>query len=361
MSEDAIKTSSELKDVDTYSAKCKSCGAVMVFDPETQSLKCPHCGSTDNVEKDFTVIENDIRKGFEEAEKWNPNEQATYKCCNCGAVVITSVEEETSICPFCQTTHIVKDGSFSSIRPHMVIPFQFTAQTASEYFKKWAKKRIFAPRKFKKEINVDQVKGVYEPCFTFDSSTFSTYYGRVGNKRTRTVGTGKNRRTEVYIVYRNVGGEFDRFFNDVLVATNDNFNQAELSRLSPFRTDMACVYENKFLSGFMADGYKKNLGESWEDAKVDIESQIRNMIISRLNCDVVDFLRVTTTHEKVTFKYLLLPVYSTLFRYKKRNYNVKINGSTGKVKGATPKSPLKIAIASVLGAAALILTLIALA
>lgn len=361
MSEEAINTANELKDVETYSAKCQGCGAVMVFDPETQSLKCPHCGNSDKFEKDYTVIENDIRKGFEEAEKWNPDEQATYRCDNCGAIVITSVEEETSICPFCQTTHIVKDGSFNSIRPHMVIPFQFSSQTATDYFKKWAKKKIFVPRKFKKEISVDQVKGVYEPCFTFDSSTFSTYYGRVGNRRTRTVGSGKNRRTEVYIVYRNVGGEFEKFFNDVLVATNDNFNQAELRSLAPFRTDMACVYENKYLSGFMADGYRKNLGDSWEDARVDIESQIRNMIISKLHCDVVDFLKVTTAHEKVTFKYLLLPVYSMFFRYKRKDYRVKINGSTGKIKGKTPKSPLRIAIASILGAAALVLALIALA
>ena len=158
-----------------------------------------------------------------------------------------------------------------------------------------------------------------------------------------------------------VGGEFNRFFNDVLVATNDNFNQAELKKLAPFRTDMACVYENKFLSGFMADGYKKNLGESWDDAKVEIESQIRNMIISRLHCDVVDYLKVSTLHENVTFKYLLLPVYSMQFSYKRKNYCVKINGSTGKIRGKNPKSPLKIAIASALGVAALILTFIALA
>ena len=40
--------------------------------------------------------------------------------------------------------------------------------------------------------------------------------------------------------------------------------------------------------------------------------------------------------------------------------NVYNNGSTGKIKGKTPKSPLRIAIASILGAAALVLALIAL-
>ncbi|MBR2384877.1 MAG: hypothetical protein IKA99_04625 [Clostridia bacterium] len=361
MVEEMFDTQESLRDIQTYSAKCQGCGASMVFDPETQSLKCPHCGSKGEVEKNYTVIENDIRKGFAEAEKWNPDEQVTYKCGNCGAVVVMSVDEEASICPFCKATHIAKDGSFQSIRPHMVIPFQFSPQKATEFSKKWARRRLLAPRKFKKNINVDQIKGVYEPCFTFDSNTKSTYHGRVGNKRTRTIGSGKNRRTEVYIVYRNVAGDFERFFDDVLIATNENFDQKELNKLSPFRTDMACVYESKFLSGFMADGYRKNLDESWADAKDEIERRIRDMIISRLHCDVVDYLSVSTTHSSVTFKYLLVPVYSMFFRYKKKDYSVRVNGSTGKVRGKTPISPLRTAIASLLGVGAVILTLVLLA
>lgn len=351
MEEERI-SESELKTVDTYIAKCKNCGATMVFDPETQSVKCPHCESKEEIVKDFTVIENDIRKGFADAEKWNPDEQATYRCENCGAVIVISVDEEASVCPFCQTTHVAKDGAFQSIRPHMVIPFQFNRQKATEYSKRWARKRIFAPRKFKKDINVDKVKGVYEPCFTFDSQTSSVYHGRVGNKRTRVVGSGKNKRTETYIVYRNVSGEFDRFFDDVIIATNQNCNQTELDKLAPFRTDLACVYEKQYLAGFMADGYQKNLDDSWDDAKVVMEERVRQQIISKLHCDVVDYLNVTTSHSKVTFKYLLLPVYSMFFKYKSKRYAVRVNGSTGKVKGKTPLSPFRISIAGVLGAAA---------
>ena len=357
MSEDSTLFQGELRDVETYSAKCQGCGATMVFDPETQSLKCPHCGSVGEVDKNYTVIENDIIKGFQDAEKWNPNEQVTYRCGNCGAVVVMAIDEEASTCPFCKATHIAKDGAFTSIRPHMVIPFQFNAQTATEYSKKWARRKLLAPAKFKKNIAVDQIKGVYEPCFTFDSSTYSTYFGRVGDRRTRTVGSGKNRRTETYIVYRNVSGDFSQFFDDVLIATNDNFDQKELNKLSPFRTDLACVYESKFLSGFMADGYKKNLDESWGDAKVEIENRIRNMIISRLHCDVVDFLNVSTSHERVTFKYLLIPVYSMFFRYKKKDYSVRVNGSTGKVRGKTPISIFRSIVAGVLGVAAVVLAL----
>ena len=355
MAEERVDFYKEMRDVETYNAKCQSCGATMVFDPESQSLKCPHCGSIDEINKDFSVIENDIRKGFEEAEKWKPDEQATYRCENCGAIVVLAVDEEASTCPFCKTTHIAKEGSFESIRPHMVIPFQFGSQKASDLSKKWARSRIFAPRSFKKSIVAENVQGIYEPCFTFDSNTFSSYHGRVGNRRTRTVGSGKNRRTETYVVYRIVSGKHDKFFDDVLVATNENFNQKELRGLAPFRTECACVYENKYLSGFMAEGYHKNLDASWEDAKVDMEAQIRSQIISRLHCDVVDYLSVTTHHADVKFKYLLIPVYTLVYRFKRKNYVVRVNGSTGKVKGKTPLSPLRVAIGSILGAGLIVL------
>lgn len=357
MAEERVDFENELREVETYSAKCQGCGATMVFDPESQSLKCPHCGNTGAIEKDFSVIENDIRKGFADAKKWNPDEQVTYRCGNCGAVVVLSVDEEASVCPFCKTTHIAKEGTFESIRPHMVIPFQFGYDKAREYAKKWARRRIFAPSKFKKSLTVENTNGIYEPCFTFDSNTYSTFFGRVGDRRTRTVGSGKNRRTVTYVVYRNVSGQHTYFFDDVLVATNDNFNQSHLNKLSPFRTDMACVYEQKYLSGFMADGYQKNLDASWEDAKVEIEERIRQQIISRLHCDVVEFINVTTQHSEVKFKYLLLPVYTSVFNYKGKSYGVRINGSTGKVRGKTPISPLKSVIASILGVSLFVLIL----
>ena len=352
--EERVDFYKEMREVETFSAKCQGCGATMVFDPETQSLKCPHCGTVGEIEKDFSVIENDIIKGFQDAEKWNPNEQATYKCDNCGAIVVLSVDEEASICPFCKTTHIAKEGAFESIRPHMVIPFQFSVQKATDFSKKWAKTRIFAPRAFKKSICIENIQGIYEPCFTFDSNTYSTFYGRVGDRRTRTVGTGKNRRTETYIVYRNVGGSHDRFFDDVLIATNENFNQSDLQKLSPFKTEAACVYENKYLSGFVAEGYHKNLDESWRDAKVEIEARIRRQIIDRLHCDVVDYLNVNTRHENVKFKYLLIPVYTMVYRFKNKNYLVRVNGSTGRVKGKCPISPLRVAIGTILGIGAVI-------
>lgn len=349
-----IDYTKEYKNVATDCIKCPSCGGTLNFDPDTQTLKCEHCGNSVDFEKNKEVKENDINEGFEKAERWDSNEQVTYKCTNCGAVIIISADEEATSCPFCGATHIVRGESFDGIRPQAVLPFAFGKEKAAAYSKKWAKSRIFAPRKFKKDLNQENMRGVYEPCFTFDSNTISTYVGRIGYRRTRTVGSGKDRRTETYIEYKNIAGTHSEFFDDVLIANNDKFNQKQLDRLAPFQTKNACVYEKSYLSGFAADGYTVDLHKCWNNAKNVMDSLIRLHIKQRYNADVIDYLNVSTTHEGVTYKYLLLPVYFLTYKYGKKTYGVMVNGNSGKVKGKTPISPLRVAIAVILGAAILV-------
>ena len=128
----------DLKQIKTDYEKCPSCGGKMVFDPNSQMLKCEYCGFFKRVEKNKNVVENDIESGFEQAEKWNKNEQATYTCENCGATIIVGADEQAVICPYCGTSHVVKSGSFDGLRPGAVIPFMVSAAQANEQAKKWA-------------------------------------------------------------------------------------------------------------------------------------------------------------------------------------------------------------------------------
>ena len=52
-----------------------------------------------------------------------------------------------------------------------------------------------------------------------------------------------------------------------------------------------------------------------------------------------------------TYKYLLLPVYIGHSEYKKKLYRFYMNGQSGKVWGKTPKSPVRILTAVLLGLA----------
>lgn len=344
------ENNSSKKRKETAYVKCDNCGANLSFDPQTQELKCMHCGSYKSFEKGTAVAELFIEDAFMQADNID-EESSVYRCDNCGAVVVLTHQDAATFCPYCNTSHIVKSEELSGLKPNAVYPYTVVKDDAVAKSKAWAKKKIFAPSSFKKSLNVDKVHGVYEPAFTFDSTTFSTYQGRIGKRHTRTVGSGKNRRTETYISWRSISGTFSRVFDDVFINASGDYEQKTLDKILPFNIENIKGYSKEYLSGFMAKRHDKNIHDAWGDAKSAMDKILHKEILRQYNYDIVDYLNVSTTHEKVTYKYVLLPVYQLNFKYKKKNYSVFVNGETAKVTGKTPVSPLRVLVAVGIGLA----------
>lgn len=325
--------------------KCDGCGSNMVFDPVTQDLKCPHCGRTLDFNESRDVKELSIEKAFDEAIKWD-GETQIFSCDNCGARVVMKANEVAKSCPYCGTSHIVKSQLLAGIKPNAVFPFLITKEQSMGKFLKWARGRFFAPKVFKKNVTVDNINGVYEPCFTFDSNTTSQYEGRLGKTRTRTVRRNGKTVTESYTQWYHVSGVLTHFFDDVMISSGNTLSQKTMQKILPFATDSVRVYSEEYLSGYMANHYEKDLRTSWDEAKSSMDRLIRQLIINRYNADCVGYLNVNTMHEDVKYKYVLLPTYVVNFNFKKKVYNVCINGQTGKISGKSPLSPLKVGIFS---------------
>ena len=336
--------------INTVIARCSCCGGGMVFSPKHQALKCGHCDTVVDIKTSCDVMELALRNAFNSSEQWG-NEEVVYRCENCGAEVVTTTMTHATSCPYCNTSHIVKSEELAGLKPNAVYPFKLTDEQAVESAILWAKKKFFAPRKFKKNLRVENVCGVYQPCFTFDSQTVSYYNGRIGKRHTRTVGSGKNRRTETYIVWRNISGTFTRSFDDVMVNTTSTYSQKTLDKLLPFDIDTLVDFEQKLLTGYVAKRHEKDLPTSWNDAKSIMDNVLQREILGQYSYDVVSYLNVDTTHSSVTYKYVMLPVYVLNYTYKNKVYSVYVNGNTGKVTGTTPVSALKVAAVVLLGIA----------
>ncbi|MBQ8427435.1 MAG: hypothetical protein IJX16_06750 [Clostridia bacterium] len=339
------------RSVDAESIKCSACGSNMVFHPESQTLYCEHCGTKQSFANDTRAEELDIRTALMTGRGWEADRTVVFACENCNAKVVLQKSETAKSCPFCGTAHVKQTDELAGLKPNGLIPFAFGDETALNLSKTWARKRFFAPRDFKKKLNADNVKGVYAPCFTFDSNTTSYYEGRLGETRTRTVGSGKNRRVQTYTVWYNVRGTFNRSYDDVLITSGTKFSQRELDKISPFDTNGGKAYEENYLLGFMAYHYDVELTDCWQNAKNLIDGNIRRGILSQYRHDKVAYLNVSTSHSNVTYKYVMLPVYVGNFKYKKKLYNFFVNGSTGKVHGKTPKSFWKILATAILSVA----------
>ncbi len=338
--------------VSTEIIKCPSCGGNMEFDPDSQMLLCSHCGTKQSFASDLKAEELDLVSGFISDKKWEDEESSVFRCSNCGAKVILSANETAKVCPFCGTAHVESEEEIAGVKPNAVLPFSLGFEQALEKVKFWAKKKLFAPKKFKNNLDADNLRGVYMPSFTFDSFTTSVYAGKIGRDYVVTVGSGKNRHTETRIEWKYVSGTFYDNFDDVLITAGSKFGQKEMKKVSPFDTNGSKVYESSYLLGFMAYHYDRELVDCWEDAKTEMDKAIKKGILDLYpGYTHVSYLNVSTSHEKVTYKYVMLPVYLGNFNYSNKNYNFYVNGSTGKVWGKTPISALKVLLTSVLGIA----------
>ena len=113
------------------------------------------------------------------------------------------------------------------------------------------------------------------------------------------------------------------------------------------------VYKPEYVAGFASERYSVGLTDAWNKAKNDIHRELESDIDTKIRrehfADRVSGLHVRTSFHGITYKYLMLPVWMSTFKYKDKIYHFMVNGQTGKVSGKTPISPLRVAIAIFLG------------
>ncbi len=337
---------------------CPNCEAALKFNPDKQVLYCEYCefemetgGTVGHIENDFLSANNTLNN-------WK-DETKVVHCDNCGANTVVDNESISYTCPFCGSHSVVDTNELSGIKPHRVASFKISDKTVLNNYKNWLKKKLFVPKKVKEEIPKLNLRGVYLPVWTFDSDTFSIYKGKLGKYYTRTVGTGKNKRTVTEIRYFYVNGNEKIFFDDIIINAGSKITQNEISKIEPFNTNDSFNYNKSYLVGFSAEHYVTPINEGWNTSKEIIKNRIESTILSKYIYDTVSYLDVNTTYNSISYKYVLIPVWIGSYKYKEKTYRFISNGETGKVTGNTPISALKVIIAVLLIAIPIIIFLFA--
>ena len=326
--------------------KCPNCGATVVFDPASGKMHCDYCGYT--CELPSAEAENEIcEMDFESAihtESFNWGEQKKeVQCKQCGAVTVYDALETAAVCPFCGSTSVMPAATENTIAPGAVCPFTVTKDLAGERFTRWLKRKWFAPRKAKKSASPEAFQGVYLPYWTYDAQTTSNFTGRAGYDK-RVKDRDGNVRTET--TWRHVNGVYQEFFDDVTVMASKRQEGSGVSDCEPFDFSKLVPYSPQVLAGFVAERYSIGLQEGWDTAQRTIQSHLRSDIQSYIrrhwNADRADSVHFSTLYSNITYKYLLVPVWISSFKYKDKVYQFAVNGQTGKVGGKSPVSALRV-------------------
>ena len=344
-------TEQEPKVVDKYDAKCPSCSASIKFDPSTGMLTCPYCGYDEEIPQPDLDTEKIAQElNFNEAlERGNFDwgEEKKIVICNaCGAESVYDVLEVANVCPYCSSNHVMESAAEDALAPNGVCPFEVTREQADANFQKWMKGKWFAPNEAKRSAKADAFNGVYLPYWTFDTKTASQYSAQYGINRTVTDKEGK---TRIETDWYNTSGFYQEFIDDYLVRATKRYDEKLLKTVEPFQTNSSRAYNKEYLSGYIAERYSIGLEDSWKNAQKGIHNHLQRQITSQIkmhhNADKVRSLHFSTSHSDITYKYVMLPLWVSSFRYKEKTYQFLVNGQSGKVGGQSPISIWKVSFA----------------
>ena len=344
---------------------CEACGGELHFDIPTQMLKCQHCGNTHElVEVQGEVRERDLREALRLVRDGRAQHTATFLsdekeivCQNCGGHTTFTGSLTADRCPYCATP-IQRDDVHAAperLPVDAVLPFSVAEPQARELIDEWINGRWFAPSEFKTYSTTGSFQSVYMAYFTYDADTVTQYTGQRGITRTRTVGSGDNRRTETYTTWHHVRGVVGNEFDDVPILANTGFEKKRIDKLEPWPTETAKPYSAEYAAGHLARTYDHDVEECLGEATRIMEDQIRHTIRRDIGGDQQRISSMNIDWRDMTYKHMLLPLWLLTVVYDQRPFQVYINGVTGEVHGARPYSKVKIALAV---AAALVLVVV---
>ncbi|MCR5502908.1 MAG: hypothetical protein K6F53_07855 [Lachnospiraceae bacterium] len=347
--------------------KCPQCGGTMDFDPATGGLHCPYCdyneeippvsapspipeaheGSASYIPFGVTADGRASELRFEDAELLENSdwglETKTVICKSCGAESVYEAHVVSAECPYCGSNQVMEANDAKTMAPGGVVPFKISQQEASNRFIGWIKNKFFAPKLAKESAKADSFKGIYLPYWTFDAMTRSSYVAEYGKDRKVKDSDGQER---TVTDWSKTSGNYEEFFNDELVCGTKQHDVNMLRAIEPFNTEENKAYRPEFVAGFAAERYSVGIKDAWEKAKTSIAEKIKNGISRKVmreyNADHVTGVRAQTDYSQRTYKYLLLPVWLSSFRYKDKVYRFMVNGQTGKVSGNSPVSVPKV-------------------
>ena len=350
---------------------CPGCGAGQTFEPGTKAMVCGSCGATDPIEigVDSGIRKLPLRENMEQFGAMITDDSATEDvrtttCPGCGAEISIEANTSSGECSFCGGTVTTDVAPHPSLLPHYVTPFAVANQQALDAFRKWLSTRKFAPNKLKQYARQeDALRGVYYPCWSFDADTYTNYTGRRGINRTERYTTKDSQgktvtRTRTRTDWYPTSGRVTRDFRDLVVPANNTLPENLVRKLNLTAMLRATGYDRRFLAGFRAEAYSKPVADGFREARKEMDQQIRTDIRRDIGGDQQQITSMQTAVERPGFAYVLLPIWSLAYRFRKKVYRVLVNGLAGDVVGQRPYSVWKIiglifAIIAVIGLGAL--------
>jgi len=340
---------------DVAKTPCPSCGNQLQYAAEKAKLNCSYCNYSEAIDECNSTVKDIALKEFMlETLQYIPEEsgQHQFHCENCGSEFISEKELVNVNCGFCGSKTInEKAYDKKLVKPHGILPFNFSLDGATTIFYDWVKKGWLAPSNFSKSVYDYDLHGIYIPFWTYNADTETYYYGQRGRiKQSRSSmkvnGIPINRQK---ISWTDVEGEILYSFKEILVVATNHIEQYIVEKLLPFQMNEVQSFNTKYLSGWETDLYSLDLSDGYDSASRIMDYKIDEMVKLDIGGDEQNIEDIQTLKYNQSFKHILLPVFICSYMYYNKKYHFSINGQSGKIVGQRPISRVKVALLILLG------------
>ena len=355
---------------------CPQCGAQLGWNPATQQASCEFCGYSRQVAADApppgapqqaqaqpqargqaAVREHDLFAFLRSTQAAKTQgfgiETKTITCKSCAAAVSVDSKIASTECPFCGSNMVVEQPANESlIRPESLIPLQIDRNAAIRTYRQWLAKGWFHPGDLKNRANRSKIYGVYLPFWTFDTQASSNWSAESGTYYYETETYTQQENGRMVTKTRQVrkirwwpsSGHHAALYDDVLICASGSVELKLMEKIYPYDTKKLVAYDPHYLSGWEAEQYRVQLGDGWQAAADKVNAMEVQVCGREVPGDTHRNLSVQTSFSDVTFKHVLLPLWISSYRYKKKVFRFLINGETGKIHGEKPLSWFKIVL-----------------
>jgi hypothetical protein len=327
----------------------------MEWDAGKQFLACPYCGFVPKEQPQSAngaaIAEHDLERTLEETgdgQRGYGAETVKVKCRSCHAISVFEPARVAQRCEFCGSPSIVPyEETRDAISPESLLPVKLEAARVRDIVKDWAGSRWFAPNALKSGALTDTLKAVYLPYWTFDAHAHSDWTALSGEHyhttESYTDAQGKPRTRSVrHTRWYPSSGSADHFFDDTPVPGTVGVRQDLLGKIEPFPTGELQPYDPAFVRGWTVERYQVDLRRASEMNREQMDRQMEAVCARKVPGDTHTNLRVRTAYAARTFKHILVPVWLVTYTFGPRNFQMLVNGYTGKAAGDRPVSRAKV-------------------
>jgi Zn finger protein HypA/HybF involved in hydrogenase expression len=333
-------------EAESRSFDCPRCGGRMVFSLENESLTCEYCGFSNAATRENRPADI-LSSPADEAEQvldfvvptrsghvWARGFQR-LSCEHCTALSLVPVSQLANQCPYCGSNRVseaVSEGEL--IQPQLIGLMKVSEEQARKLAWHWLGRGFLAPDDLTYSSESLSLRQAYYSFWTFDGLLEMQWTCEVSQ------GSGNFRS------WSPVSGTEARFFDDVLVPGVKALSLQEIARLEPFDLRKLVAFEPSFLAGWPAVLYDRSLADASIIGRERVLKKFRPELqgLIEVGREKRNISIGASSWSGLTFKQILLPVWTGEYHFQGKIYRLSINGQSGKVGGEKPRDTLKIVL-----------------